>query len=698
MAFVVIAVAATASLVAPPNSAQATPPSPASLNGAAYLALNVPGSLLSGASPATISGASLAVGQAFDWTYAATTYAAVSGTFTPTPVNPGVVLSPAEEAAWNEIVSGFRGAPATRATTLLKGAGAVGVAIGGFSVGLQVGFGALEIFGVNADGMACAATGEGGRLALTLLSAADCSGWEGIPEGFIANEDATGGSWAQFCNTSGTYCLKLLGSAAGFWRASAIWSSNRFWCFDRTVGSGALPSGDSLRVEMPSIASSLVNIPQSMPAGSGFASWSVDVYTSGSDLVNPYVSSQWTPSSVICAAGTDVVVQTRYAGYPYAYEIVPPVQDPLQMGYRTGSSGATVWATPLTGNPLRLLRCIVTWTGGTASADSATFRESEGALPNPVCPPVPEDSAFESLEIREVNLEDNSWSVVYLQDATDEYSAWWSAYPECVNGSCLLDLQQSSLSCFSSGVNCQGWFEDPGRAATYTCRYGTHSVDLSECFVYSPSFEGDDGHGYGDPVDGSAVASPTSPTRVDLLTKSLLERGWLKYGPTAQGFQFATADEYQAARTVAQQCVDLEAEDECEKRPIFAPGDNVKEAAQHDLDAIVGHPSWVGLNRANPPLVASGWYIQVPNTPCSVPYDPDYSQCDEFPYRSSQQAGSLSGTQASLRPIDKSDNENEGVYLNLFYSQCSVGNGDPYLVIPWPTPTLTRVTTTEAWC
>lgn len=55
-----------------------------------------------------------------------------------------------------------------------------------------------------------------------------------------------------------------------------------------------------------------------------------------------------------------------------------------------------------------------------------------------------------------------------------------------------------------------------------------------------------------------------------------------------------------------------------------------------------------------------------------------------YPYRSTEQGGlaAVGHPQASLRLIYWLHNVREGGYLNAFYASCSIGNGDPFLVIP----------------
>ena len=144
--------------------------------------------------------------------------------------------------------------------------------------------------------------------------------------------------------------------------------------------------------------------------------------------------------------------------------------------------------------------------------------------------------------------------------------------------------------------------------------------------------------------------------------------------------------------------------------PIFVVGANVNEAAQHDFDAIFGnvdknmppHPSWAVLNYASAARKTSAgqpsdWYRNDPlcaNTGGSTGND-----CDEYPYFSSQQGGSLANPKPSLRPVNLTENRREGSLLyHRLIRRCGLDSatgitktsngtgGSAYLVLPMPLP------------
>jgi len=129
--------------------------------------------------------------------------------------------------------------------------------------------------------------------------------------------------------------------------------------------------------------------------------------------------------------------------------------------------------------------------------------------------------------------------------------------------------------------------------------------------------------------------------------------------------------------------------DECESLPVFAPGDNIWQAANHDSDAIEQHPEWAVLERAETPY-QQGWYIGIP--PC-VNYA-GQGDCDEYPFRTTIQGG----PGASLRVILSSDNSGEGTYLQHFYDFCDVSAGDSFVVVPIMSAEERGTVPTSMWC
>lgn len=167
-----------------------------------------------------------------------------------------------------------------------------------------------------------------------------------------------------------------------------------------------------------------------------------------------------------------------------------------------------------------------------------------------------------------------------------------------------------------------------------------------------------------------------------------------------------------SARKVFAQCVRLATwatsgitRADCETKPIFAPGYDVTEAAQHDFDVIWRAPRTVRLNALTREEkgnsgVLSGWYNRAPyDTPdlCPAPR-PTSTDCDEYPFYSSREGGPDAGGPGTLLPqqlriIDRGQNQLEGRLLGAFYTVCGVTDppqGSPqreYLVVPMPVQT-----------
>ncbi|MGL5829023.1 MAG: NucA/NucB deoxyribonuclease domain-containing protein, partial [Angustibacter sp.] len=160
-----------------------------------------------------------------------------------------------------------------------------------------------------------------------------------------------------------------------------------------------------------------------------------------------------------------------------------------------------------------------------------------------------------------------------------------------------------------------------------------------------------------------------------------------------------------AARAVTSQCranalPGRYTKTNCNTLPIFAPGTDIKEAAEHDHDAIrAGQPAL--LQYATPEENAArgvppGWYefsLNRPNNCTGETGLESGTDCDEYPYASTRQAGSG----ASLKPVNSADNRREGRLLNGFYEACSLKNIPRKDFITVPTVKIAPMPTT-GWC
>ena len=162
----------------------------------------------------------------------------------------------------------------------------------------------------------------------------------------------------------------------------------------------------------------------------------------------------------------------------------------------------------------------------------------------------------------------------------------------------------------------------------------------------------------------------------------------------------------------------------CEGLPIFIPGADVYEAADHKLKSLLAFPERVLLHNASTDmtelrLIAEGymlagydfWRPKVPHdsiaytsileAPCFVSATSDH--CDEYPYASSLEGGPggdpsdpATWIGFALSNISATDNEREGQLLSQFKTDSGCGLtelgsagstivGVPFLVVPLPT-------------
>ena len=211
------------------------------------------------------------------------------------------------------------------------------------------------------------------------------------------------------------------------------------------------------------------------------------------------------------------------------------------------------------------------------------------------------------------------------------------------------------------------------------------------------------------PSTPPVVARPvTAPPLLDPLYENNIVAHMMRWGWIAHwGDLGAVGDELEHAREVARQCVAMAAwpgaghtEEQCKTMPIFSPGSNVLEAAQHDHDAILGNASWSALGyrtvaEREADGISRSWYASYAE--CSPSIGVTNLNCDEFPFYSSVEGG----PGASLRVIDKIQNQLEGNLLQGFANSCGLSNvampapDRNYLVVPLP---YSGGPLTSGWC
>lgn len=662
----------------PPASALETPV----ITAASPYAINVPSSVLvaavNGQSAGTVTSSQLvgllANSQQFDSDWVTTSVGQeMGGTTTLTPPSTST-LSPSQLAALDQMDAEFAGAPSTELLAMTKVVGGKAIpVVGAVLTGIQLGAAEDRALGVDVNGGLCAGAPNFGfqvtNAILAGLTGTDCASWTESQELQAArNQDTVPtvteyGEGTQSCDQS--HCATITGLSPDgdeycITSADSFFSSSQYtlgtfpgypWLAGANYSTTAPGLGNECGAPPPGDFASMISVRLNASWDLPLTAWKADQGADATSVPSPKVT------------------------YP---------------------------------DPTRTLQCKVTMTDGTfVTSTSAPFTEgsSSNSVSRPVLPAVPEGEVPATVQCYETGgPQDLS---LLSSPTTLPFQTWSTDDPECGNGSCLLDLQQVGAgSCFFTDIDCDGWISDPDRAQDYACYYGTHLVSLSECYIYGTTFNAADrssGHAYADPLTGEITDGQTSASDVDTLTSDLLKRGQETWGPTPAGYSLGLDGEEaegNEARQIAAFCVAQSIEEECESIPIFAPGSNVSAAAIHDLEAETG----TGTGQYDSPIpqspllfyaqpgsrVSSGWYSSTP--PCVAgSYDGTVDNCDEYPFNSTTTAG----PGASLRVINLQDNQNEGQYLNHFYSVCGVndpaGTGK-FLTIPTPT-----VPTSE-WC
>lgn len=649
------------------------------LNGSAEFAVNVPSSVLAASGGSGTAEAILANAQHFNFDLVDARYAAVSGTLTATPASAATALAPADYAAFTAATASFD-APAMAATTMTKVIpGAEALPLLSFQVGLFVGSSGARLFGFK-DDQVCVQQNPLLTAAAGLLDGVSCDVYNLQLAKIQQNLDRLPIPTTNFSLCDAGVCIVFL-------KAKVIGTAITY-CFGRTGDWNAanrIPLGLSVRHADGTYQSSYNGLSScpNMTSGTAFEI---------GDYSGKAASSFYTGWYTLNGQGLyNTQVSMDPEGTPNGQGNLAPE------------------------NPTRTWVCTITTTSGQAYAGlSPGWSEQDTAAAAVNCPALPSSAVASHVTIVERGPSAGDPSFTEIDsDTSAQYRAWRLAFPECANGSCLLDLRQGSQSCFNQGVDCTGWFADPNRSSTYTCYYGTHTVAISECNIYASLFDSSQleaGHVYPDPGTGTSVNTPTSPTKEDQVVANMILHGWDAWDPNSDQLLLGpgTGDESAMAHTVARRCIALGVAAQCTNLPIFAPGLDIEEAANHDLTAITGAPDLddqgVPLTNGAPPQDAELTYL--PNgraihgdwyrgtDPCKQgTYDGTMFNCDEYPFTSTVQGG----TTASIKVIDAGDNRREGNYLDHFYATCGVSSPTSpaegqFVVVPTPD------IPTSVWC
>ncbi len=115
---------------------------------------------------------------------------------------------------------------------------------------------------------------------------------------------------------------------------------------------------------------------------------------------------------------------------------------------------------------------------GNIASPPATSTGSGTTVPDKTC-------------VKETNKQTGASKSVSCVETSQKVKDWASQYPECVNGTCKLDLldKRTGVSCFDEKTICANWWKETGRNSKYKCDYAGHDLGLSKCEVYKNSFK-----------------------------------------------------------------------------------------------------------------------------------------------------------------------------------------------------------------
>jgi hypothetical protein len=173
-------------------------------------------------------------------------------------------------------------------------------------------------------------------------------------------------------------------------------------------------------------------------------------------------------------------------------------------------------------NPERQWQMVKTCTpltgGGAATvltATSADFTETDSTFPSVPDPGLcPAGTSLTQTKVTELTTGGSSTDV-WTVNVPLPLTTTSQTYPGCETTTCHLGLAKIAGGtdlgdCFAEAGRCQGWFADPDKATNYQCTYDGAILALSECNVYSPTFDVDQqakGIPYGDPATGTVPSS-----------------------------------------------------------------------------------------------------------------------------------------------------------------------------------------------
>lgn len=186
------------------------------------------------------------------------------------------------------------------------------------------------------------------------------------------------------------------------------------------------------------------------------------------------------------------------------------------------------------------------------------------------------------------------------------------------------------------------------------------------------------------------VGTPEGPATPRPLPPTLPDEVW-KVVRASQRVLAENAIDAQTAAIATRLCLENVAKamsgadpyEECSTKPVFLSGQaDVKEATDHDIEALVRNPAWVQQNYRS--------RAENPSTPDWKDSDPictseaNVRACDEFPLYATLQGGGLAVPRPSLKMINWGQNSLQGTKYFQFVSTCHATDGRAFLWIPVP--------------
>lgn len=383
--------------------------------------------------------------------------------------------TPAQTALKTKLSASFK-MPAFKMGSLVKAAGAASVLMFAQDLVIGASHSALEMIGFNPEGLACST----GDAVVRFLAHVDCTEFDMTAEAIAqANSDISAGLIsARVCQIARPdRCAKVL----------------------------AINSHPSVNAGKALVVSfQIEGFPD--PGSSTYNQSGIIWYhDGGGTTTNAGIIKAATGSSSSSYGGCLIV---HGAGARCASSWDPPAPI-VAWKWNVDTAAAPTPLEQVTADPERFIRCQITLSNGAKLVgDTVAFRESEGLAPPPNCPnEFPAEFTIDNITIWEIG--GGETHELYNESTTPEWQSVKNNYPECLNGTCLLDLRnEESASCFADPGSCVDWYADPNKTTKFSCWYGVHSVALGECGLYAPTFRPDAKTSqtpYGDPFTGEPL-------------------------------------------------------------------------------------------------------------------------------------------------------------------------------------------------